>query len=71
MNNQQMKSTNDSTSESPTPESVKTSEDEQTYLYRHAGIEERHGHIPFWLTLVMVGLLIWSVYYTIRFWSSG
>ncbi|MGH7255096.1 MAG: hypothetical protein ACREI3_04895 [Nitrospirales bacterium] len=44
---------------------------ERTYLYRHAGIREREGAIPLWLVLVVVGLLIWSVYYTIVYWSAS
>jgi hypothetical protein len=46
-------------------------EENQPYLYRYAGIEERDGRIPLWLTLVVVGLLLWSVYYTIAYWSPG
>lgn len=45
--------------------------EERPYRYRHAGIEEREGHIPLWLMLVVAGLLLWSVYYTIQFWSQG
>ena len=40
---------------------------DETYLYAEAGIREKHGTIPFWLKLVVVALLIWSVYYMIRF----
>lgn len=47
------------------------SEAESPYLYRHAGIEERDGRIPVWLKLVVVGLLLWSAYYTIRYWSAS
>lgn len=52
-------------------ESRNCSDAERSYRYRHAGIEERDGRIPLWLTLVVVGLLLWSVYYTVRFWSAG
>jgi hypothetical protein len=45
--------------------------EDRPYRYRHAGIEEREGRIPLWLTLVVAGLLFWSVYYTIQFWSPG
>jgi hypothetical protein len=48
-----------------------SSEEERPYLYRHAGIEERSGGIPLWLMLVVVGLLLWGVYYTIQFWNPG
>jgi hypothetical protein len=44
--------------------------DQQSYLYRHAGIEEREGRIPLWLAGVVAGLLMWSVYYMIRYWSE-
>ncbi|WP_342349352.1 hypothetical protein [uncultured Nitrospira sp.] len=46
-------------------------EKENTYVYRHAGIKERAGRIPFWLLLVAVGLIVWSVYYTIKYWSES
>jgi hypothetical protein len=44
---------------------------DEAYLYRHAGIQEREGRIPRWLILVCIGLIVWSVYYTIRYWSEG
>ncbi len=44
---------------------------EKAYLYRHAGIREREGGIPLWLMLVCIGLIVWSVYYMIRYWSEG
>ncbi|MBA5873241.1 MAG: hypothetical protein GDA66_01650 [Nitrospira sp. CR1.2] len=47
------------------------SEAEPPYVYRHAGIEERDGRIPVWLKLVVVGLLVWSAYYTIRYWNAS
>ena len=34
------------------------------------GIEERHGRIPRWLAIVYVALLIWMVYYLVRFWTN-
>jgi hypothetical protein len=46
-------------------------EDQQEYLYKSAGIRERHGRIPLWLLLVAAALLIWSLYYMIQFWNSG
>lgn len=63
--------TTDSTSGSPATGKGKASEEHQPYLYQHAGIKERDGHIPFWLILVAAGLIIWSVYYTIQYWSPG
>lgn len=41
-----------------------------TYIHEPAGIRERSGSIPVWLKLVTVGLLLWGIYYTIRYWSS-
>lgn len=46
-------------------------EGDQTYVYRHAGIREREGGVPFWLILVCISLVLWSIYYTIRYWSEG
>lgn len=43
----------------------------EVYLYKDAGIEERHGAIPLWLQLVAYGLIVWAIYYTIRYWSVG
>lgn len=42
----------------------------ETYRYEHSGIQERHGGIPIWLALVVLGLIVWSIYYTIRYWSE-
>ena len=38
--------------------------------YEISGIEERHGRIPKWLAVVYAGLLIWMVYYLVRFWTD-
>ena len=38
--------------------------------YEFSGIEERHGTIPKWLAFVYVALLIWMVYYLVRFWTD-
>ena len=40
------------------------------YLYRDSGIQERHGTIPLWLKALVVGLIVWGIYYTIRYWSA-
>ena len=45
--------------------------DEKPYLYKEAGIMEGQGKIPLWLKLVAIGLVLWSVYYTIKYWSTG
>lgn len=41
-----------------------------TYVHEPAGIRERTGSIPTWLTAVAVGLILWGLYYMIRYWSS-
>jgi len=43
---------------------------EEEYLYKQSGIRERHGAVPLWLQLVVLALLVWSVYYLVRFWST-
>jgi hypothetical protein len=43
----------------------------EVYVYRDSGIQERHGAIPLWLKLVAIGLLVWGVYYTIRYWNTS
>jgi hypothetical protein len=48
---------------------VSQKSEEEVYLYQHAGIQERHGAIPFWLKLVVAGLLLWGAYYLIQYWS--
>ena len=55
----------------PEPAQPESSETSPAYLYWHAGIRERDGSIPVWLMLVVIGLLIWSVYYTVRYWSAS
>ena len=71
MSDRDVTQTKGSGSAQTTPERQESSDHGQPYLYRHAGITERDGHIPFWLTMVVVGLLLWSVYYTIQYWSPG
>jgi hypothetical protein len=51
----------------PTP---KIDDEPGTYVYEPAGIRERSGYVPAWLKLVALGLIIWGMYYTIRYWSS-
>jgi hypothetical protein len=38
--------------------------------YEFSGIEERHGRIPVWLAVVYAAMLLWMVYYLIRFWTD-
>ncbi len=48
---------------------TKVPEKEEEYLYQQSGIRERHGAVPWWLKLVVLGLLVWSAYYLVQFWS--
>lgn len=38
--------------------------------YEFSGIEERHGIVPKWLTVVYAVMLIWMVWYLIAFWTD-
>ncbi len=39
------------------------------FYYKDSGILERHGKVPFWLILVLIALVIWSIYYLIAYWT--
>ncbi len=39
------------------------------FYYKDSGILERHGKVPLWLTLVLIALVIWSIYYLIAYWT--
>ena len=55
---------------SDTPPAAETAGDPHIYLYEPSGIRERSGHIPIWLTLVIFALIVWGLYYGIRYWNS-
>lgn len=38
------------------------------FVFKDAGLVERHGYVPLWLKLVSLGLLIWGVYYLWAYW---
>ena len=40
-----------------------------TYIYEPAGITERSGHIPAWLTIIVIAVMLWGMSYAIRYWS--
>lgn len=63
--------TSDSRSDRSTSDPRTCAEPRRPYVYRHAGISEREGTIPVWLIAVVVGLLVWSAYYRVRYWSPG
>src|SRR3569832_493569 len=47
----------------------KREEAKKQYLYHDAGLFERHGYVPWWLQGVAVALIIWSIYYSIAYWT--
>jgi hypothetical protein len=53
-------------STTPTPPSVSAGEP-SIYRYEPSGIGERSGHVPLWLKLVAFGLILWGVYYAMRY----
>jgi hypothetical protein len=55
----------------PLEASKESGDEKSVYYYETAGIREHRGSIPTWLVLVAIGLIVWGIYYTIRFWSSG
>jgi hypothetical protein len=57
----------DSTSPAPAAD---TAGEPEIYRYEPSGIRERSGHIPTWLKLVIFALIVWGLYYGIRYWSS-
>lgn len=40
------------------------------HVYESAGIAEHEGHVPLWLWLVAVSLLIWGIYYLLTYWNA-
>jgi hypothetical protein len=54
----------------PSKPPTETGDEPGIYVHEPAGIRERSGSVPTWLKLVALGLILWGVYYTIRFWSS-
>ena len=45
-------------------------EEKHIYTYEPAGIREQSGSIPAWLKMVTVSLMVWGIYYSIRYWDS-
>jgi hypothetical protein len=43
---------------------------ESNTRYEISDIEERHGIVPTWLSIVYAVMLVWMVWYTITFWSD-
>lgn len=41
----------------------------EVFLYKDSGIHENRGYIPFWLILVAIALVVWSIYYMVENWS--
>jgi hypothetical protein len=45
-------------------------QEDTVYFYASAGIAEHEGYVPTWLSLVVVSLLIWGLYYLITYWNA-
>ncbi|MBI3582172.1 MAG: hypothetical protein HY098_08910 [Nitrospinae bacterium] len=54
--------------EEPRQEGEGTDKDRETF-YKDSGIREKHGYVPLWLWGVVIALVIWAVYYTVKYWS--
>ena len=44
--------------------------DQQTEKYGGGDIEARHGRINVWLLVVYAIMLLWSLYYGIKYWGG-
>jgi hypothetical protein len=44
--------------------------DQQTEEYGGGHIEARHGRVDGWLLVVYVIMLVWSLYYGIKYWGG-
>lgn len=42
-------------------------EDKEGYL---PDIESFHGTIPLWLLVIIIGLFLWGIYYTVKYWGG-
>lgn len=47
----------------------KNSQKEEVFIYKDAGIQEKHGYVPGWLWLVAIVLVVWAIYYTYANWA--
>jgi len=52
------------------PETEHKDDSTGVHHYEFSGIDERRGRVPVWLGLVYVVMLMWMVYYLIRFWTD-
>ena len=44
--------------------------DQQTEGYGGGHIEARHGRVDGWLLIVYAIMLVWSIYYGIKYWGG-
>lgn len=42
----------------------------EIYVYQDSNLREQHGIVPLWLWFVVLGLLVWSIYYLATYWNS-
>jgi hypothetical protein len=45
----------------------KNENEKETYL---GGIESYEGKVPVWLIIVYASLIVWGIYYLIRYWGG-
>jgi len=55
----------------PTQDAPAEHRHDPVYRYVDSGIQERHGEVPLWLWIVVVGLIVWGIYYLVAYWSPS
>jgi len=63
---------NDPTPIRPTTPIAPSETPGESAVYRHepSGIMERSGYVPLWLKLVVFAIIVWGLYFAIRYWNS-
>ena len=63
---------NDPTPIRPTTPAASSETPGESTIYRHepSGIMERSGYVPLWLKLVVFAIIIWGLYFAMRYWNS-
>jgi len=44
-------------------------EEAEVFIYKDSGIREKHGYVPVWLWAVVIALIAWGAYYTVKYWT--
>lgn len=63
---------NDPTPIHPTTPAAPSETPDESDIYRHepSGIMERSGYVPLWLKLVVFAIIVWGLYFAMRYWNS-